>query len=148
LDWTLLGTLAAVLVVSITGAVTALGDTLYPVDTASGNLATRLAADHGRAATFLERGRAVHPLVAFMAAAFVLAVAWKTPEKRPHRDVERGARAVIALVFAQVGAGVLNVLLSAPGWMQVVHLGLATSLWVALVVFYATAISLGPSGTV
>lgn len=149
LHWALLGTLAAVLLVSVTGAVTALGDTLYPVSTsvAGGDLATRLAADHGATATFLERGRAVHPLVAITTAAFVLAVAWKTPDLGPHRDVERGSRLVIGLVFAQVGAGVMNVLLSAPGWMQVVHLGVATILWIALVVFYATAVSLDPIRT-
>jgi heme A synthase len=140
LEWTLLGALAAVLVVSITGAVTALGDTLYPAQ-ASRGLAAGLAADHATTASFLEHGRAVHPLVAFMAAAFVLAVARKTPEQRPRRDVERGARLLTALVFAQVGAGVLNVFLSAPGWMQVIHLGLATFVWIALVVFYATTLS-------
>jgi cytochrome c oxidase assembly protein subunit 15 len=140
LEWSLLGALGAVLVVSMTGGVTALGDTLYPVET-SRNLAARLAADQATTATFLEHGRAVHPLVAFTAAVLVLTVAWKTPEKRPVREVEAGARVVMALVFAQVGAGVLNVLLSAPGWMQVVHLGLATSVWIALVVFYATTIS-------
>lgn len=140
LEWTLLGALAAVLIVSITGAITALGDTLYPVET-SGNLAARLAADQATTASFLEHGRALHPLVAFTAAAFVLAVVWKTPEKRPRRDVESGARLVIALVFAQVGAGVLNVLVSAPGWMQVIHLGLATSVWISLVLFYATTLS-------
>jgi cytochrome c oxidase assembly protein subunit 15 len=145
LDWTLFATLAAVLLVSITGAITALGDTLYPVSAGSGDLAARLAADHGATATFLERGRAVHPLVAFTTAVFVLAVAWKAPEQRPHREVARTSRLVMALVFAQVGAGVLNVLLSAPGWMQVVHLALATSVWVALVVFYATALSFGPN---
>jgi cytochrome c oxidase assembly protein subunit 15 len=145
LDWTLLAALVAVLAVSVTGALTALGDTLYPVTAASGDLVTRLAADHARAATFLERGRAVHPLVAVTAAVFVLAVAWKTPDQRPHPEVDRASRLVIALVFTQVGAGVLNVLLSAPGWMQVVHLGVGTTLWIALVVFYATARSFGPS---
>jgi len=39
------------------------------------------------------------------------------------------------LVFAglQLVAGTLNVLLSAPGWLQVVHLGLGLGLWISFV---------------
>jgi cytochrome c oxidase assembly protein subunit 15 len=140
LEWSLLGTLATTLAVSIAGAVTALGDTLYPVETGQ-PLAARLAADHSATASLLERGRIVHPAMAFAGAALLLVVAWKVGEIRPRPEVVHGARLVIALVFAQVGAGVLNILLSAPGWMQVVHLALATSLWLALVVLYATTMA-------
>ncbi|HEX3598363.1 MAG TPA: COX15/CtaA family protein [Polyangiaceae bacterium] len=140
LDWALLATLMAALVVSVTGALTALGDTLYPVET-SRTVTERLAADHAMTASLIERVRALHPLVAFTSAILFCAVAWKTKEIRPRPDVERGATLVITLVFAQVAAGVTNILLSAPGWMQVLHLGLATSLWLALVVLYATAMA-------
>src|SRR6185312_15268897 len=70
LEWSLLGGLFGVIAVSVTGAVTALGDTLYPVDATKG-LAERLAADSA-AVSFLERGRAVHPAVAFVTAMFLL----------------------------------------------------------------------------
>jgi heme A synthase len=62
LEWSLFGGLLAIIAVSLTGAVTALGDTLYPPDTTRA-LAERLAAD-GAGTSFLERGRALHPLVA------------------------------------------------------------------------------------
>lgn len=137
LEWSLAGALLGVIVVSVTGAVTALGDTLYPVDTTKA-IAERLAAD-GAAASFLERGRAVHPLVAFVTAVGLLAVAWKTAEIRPRPAVVAHARVTIGLVFAQVAAGVLNIALSAPGYMQVVHLALATALWVSLVLLYAAS---------
>ena len=140
LDWALVLSLVAALVVSVTGAITALGDTLYPVVTAH-TVSERLAADHATTATLIERLRAVHPLVAFSSAVLFVVVVWKTKEIRPRPEVERGARLVIGLVFAQVSAGVLNILLSAPGWMQVLHLGLATSLWLSLVVFYPTAMA-------
>jgi len=143
LEWSLLGALGAALAVSIAGAVTALGDTLYPVET-SRTLTARLAADQSATATLLERGRVVHPAMAFVGALVLLVVAWKVAEIRPRPEVLRGARLVILLVFGQVGAGVLNVLLSAPGWMQVLHLALATSLWLALVVFYATTAAARP----
>jgi heme a synthase len=140
LDWALVGSLLAALAVSVTGAVTALGDTLYPVH-ASQDMATRLAADQAPTATLIERLRAIHPLVAFGGALLFLVVAWKTREIRPRPEVVRGANAVIALVFAQVTAGVVNILLSAPGWMQVIHLAIATCLWLALVIFYPTAMA-------
>ena len=39
-----------------------------------------------------------------------------------------------ALVFLQLAAGVLNIALLAPVWMQILHLLLADLLWIALVV--------------
>lgn len=138
LEWALAGALVAVLAVSVTGAVTALGDTLFPVE-ATRPLADRLAADYATTATFLERGRVIHPALAALVALFLLAVARRTTEARPRAAVERGARIVSALVVVQVGAGVTNIALGAPGAMQVVHLAIATTLWISLVVFYATA---------
>jgi heme A synthase len=41
---------------------------------------------------------------------------------------------VAALVFLQLAAGGLNIVLLAPVWMQILHLMLADLLWVALVV--------------
>jgi len=140
LDWTILSTLGATLCVSITGAITALGDTLYPVQT-SDPLATRIAADHAATASFLERGRAAHPAVALTTALFVLAVCWKLPDLRTSERVESWARAASGLVLVQVGAGVTNIVLSAPGYLQVIHLGIATSVWLALVILYATVVT-------
>ena len=140
LDWSLVASLVAALGVSVTGAVTALGDTLYPVQTSHG-IRERIAADQGTAATLIERLRAVHPLVALASAALFVIVAWRTAEIRPRPQVERGSRFVVGLVFTQVAAGVLNIVLSAPGWMQVLHLAIAQALWLSLVVFYATAMA-------
>jgi len=137
LEWSLAGALLGVVAVSVTGAVTALGDTLYPVDTTKA-IADRLAAD-GAAASFLERGRAVHPLLAVLIAGGLLAVAYKTAEIRPRPEVVTWSRRTIALVFAQITAGVLNIALSAPGYMQVIHLAVATALWLSLVWLYAVS---------
>lgn len=140
LDWALVGSLVGTIAVSITGAVTALGDTLYPVDTTRA-LGARLAADQDTGASFFERGRVVHPLVAFSVAIGLLIVAQRTRVIRPRPNVERASYLATFLVFLQVGAGVVNILLSAPGYMQVVHLGVATALWLSLVVLYAAAMS-------
>ena len=113
----------ALVVVSATGAVTALGDTLYPPEAAS--LGARLAEDQTSGAHFLARLRVLHPVLA------VLTVALVAHAARASRA--GGFRSVIVLAVAQLGAGALNVLLSAPGWLQVVHLGLAIGLWIAFV---------------
>src|SRR5262249_24007453 len=136
----LAGTLVAAVLVSVTGAITALGDTLYPVDTSQA-IGARLAADQSATASFFERGRAVHPVVALIAAAFIVATAQRTRAIRPYPPVERATALAGLLLFAQIGAGVANIVLSAPAYMQVVHLAIATALWLALVVLYATAMA-------
>jgi heme a synthase len=140
LDWALLGGLLGAVVVSITGAITALGDTLYPVEAAKG-LAERIATDQAASASFFERGRAVHPLVAVVVAGALLIIFQRTRAIRPYTNVERATRSATLLVYAQVGAGVVNILLLAPAYMQVIHLGIATALWLSLVLLYATAMA-------
>jgi heme A synthase len=140
LDWALVGGLVGAVVVSITGAITALGDTLYPVETTR-SLAERVAADHAVTASFFERGRAVHPLVALLVVGALLIIFQRTRAIRPYPAVERATRAASLLLFVQVGAGALNIMLSAPAYMQVIHLGIATMLWLSLVLLYATAMA-------
>ncbi|HVU01594.1 MAG TPA: COX15/CtaA family protein [Polyangiaceae bacterium] len=128
--------LAGTLVVSITGAITALGDTLYPVETTR-SLALRLAADQSATATFLERGRAVHPLVAFTVAVLVFSSVHRIRTDVRVASVTRATGRVLVVLGVQLAAGVLNVLLSAPGYVQVLHLGIATALWLSLVLLAA-----------
>ncbi len=127
--WLLAGALAIV-VVALSGALTALGDTLFPPAAAS--LAGRLQEDQGTGAHFLQRLRVLHPLLAVAGAAFVVYLA--APFVSSARRGVRGAsRAVLVFCGLQLAAGGLNVALSAPGWLQVVHLGLALGVWIAFV---------------
>jgi heme A synthase len=113
----------ALVLISATGAITALGDTLYAPE--AGSLGARLAEDQASGAHFLARLRVLHPVLAVLGAALVAHAA--------RRSGRRGANTVVVLCFVQVAAGTLNVFLSAPGWLQVVHLGLALALWIAFV---------------
>jgi heme A synthase len=124
--------LLGVLAISTTGAVTALGDTLYPLD-ASAGIGARLGGAH-----FLERARAVHPLVAVIVSVLLLAALSAAASKRPTSDVRRWSTAASALLIVQLAAGILNVLLSAPAWLQLVHLLFATLIWIALVIVIAS----------
>lgn len=129
--WLLWAAIAGTLLVGATGAVTALGDTLFPK--------TSLGMSLSGTRHFLERLRIVHPLVAVATALYVFSAARLVRRLRPGAATGRLAGAVSALFAVQLGAGALNVVLLAPTWMQLVHLLLADLAWLALVLLAASA---------
>jgi heme a synthase len=133
-----------ILLVSATGAVTALGDTVYPVH-ASG-LSARIQEDQGASASLLQRMRDIHPLLALGVAAFVVYAAALLPAYCPGRAVKRASQYLALAVSLQVLAGVTNIFLSAPGQMQVIHLLLANVAWISLVFLAASARTPEPAG--
>jgi heme A synthase len=131
----LLAALPVVVVLSMTGAVAALGDTLFPAP----SLRTGMEQDLSAAAHFLLRLRMVHPPFAVLAGFFVLFAASSAVRKRPVASVKRLAAILTGLVLLQLCAGAVNIALLAPVWMQIVHLLLADVLWIVLVVMTAEA---------
>jgi len=123
--------LASVVVLGVSGAIAALGDTLFPAS----SLAAGLAQDLDPAAHIFLRLRLLHPLIAVAVGAWLLFYAVSSASRRP--DVGRPAWSLVALLGAQIGAGVVNLLLLAPVWMQLVHLLLADLLWITLVLLSA-----------
>jgi cytochrome c oxidase assembly protein subunit 15 len=123
---------AAFLVAGISGAVAALGDTLYP----SASLAEGLREDLSATSHFLIRLRMLHPVLAVSAAAIAMLIA---PRLAGDDDAtgQRLARVVVAVSGLQLLAGLTNVLLLAPIWMQLVHLLLADAVWISLVLLGA-----------
>jgi heme A synthase len=127
---------AAVLIASTSGAVAALGDTLFPVS----SLTDALWADLSATSHVLIRLRILHPVFAASAAiAVVLAARRLAAGSGP--AAARFARAVSALVMLQVGLGMLNVFLLAPVWMQLLHLLVADAVWISLILFGATVLA-------
>lgn len=134
---TLLGAAGALLLVVITGGIAALGDTILQ----SASLAGGLAQD-ASAVTPLIRLRILHPLAAAGAGIVLVWVAWGI--RADYAEVARAKRAagaLMALVVAQLAAGLVNRLLLAPGWMQLVHLLLTDLLFIAMVILGAEALS-------
>jgi len=129
--------LAAMFIVGASGVVTALGDTLFPVT----SLAAGFAQDLAPGAHLFVRLRALHPLVASMTAAAIIASSSVLRVLRPGRTVRLLSFATSGLVLAQVGAGLLDVALLAPVWMQLVHVVLADAVWISLVLTAASALS-------
>jgi heme A synthase len=121
--------IGVVLLLAVSGAIAALGDTLFP----SQSLTAGFAQDLDPAASVLLRLRAFHPMLAALAAAWLVFFGVTTP-----RGPATGyARAMMTLLAAQLAAGLVNLLLLAPVWMQIVHLLLADLLWISLVLLCA-----------
>ncbi|MDQ6760018.1 MAG: COX15/CtaA family protein, partial [Acidobacteriota bacterium] len=113
------------LVVSVTGAIAALGDTLFPVT----SLAAGLQQDLSTTAHFLLRLRIFHPVLAVCSGMFFGLIAVSVLRSSPSVEGKRAAGSVALLVLLQLYAGVMNVILLAPVWLQIVHLLLANCLW-------------------
>ena len=122
--------LAAVLVLAVGGAVTALGDTLV----VGGGLDP--ARDPVVAA--LVSVRLFHPLMAFVALGVVSASVWQS-RSSGQALVSRGMT-VLGLFVAQMGIGALNVGLLVPVWLQIVHLLMTDLIWISLVLWATEAL--------
>lgn len=129
---------SGVMLVAVSGAVTALGDTLFPART----LSEGVRQDFSAGAHFLLRLRALHPALAVVVGCYVVMVAsYASNFLRPSERVKRYAGRLTALFLAQIGVGILNVYLLAPVWLQLVHLALADLFWIALVLTAASALA-------
>lgn len=134
LVWALRGGLLGVLIIGITGAITALGDTLFP----AASLAEGLRQDMDPSQHFLVQLRIWHPLLSILVGAYLLFVARALHRQQTSPTVGKLSRLLTIFVVAQLAAGFVNVLLLAPVWMQVVHLLLADLVWLSLVLLSAS----------
>jgi heme A synthase len=134
------GLLSAMIVVGASGAVTALGDTLFPAP----SLAAGIAQDFAAGAHLFIRLRAIHPMLATTTAAAIIVIMGLVRSLRPSPRVQVASRVAAALAVTQVGAGLLDVLLRAPTWMQLVHLVVADFVWVSLILTAAAALAEAP----
>jgi heme a synthase len=120
----------AVLAVGVSGAIAALGDTLFPATSFTEGLRQDLAGQ----SRLLLRLRLMHPPLAAFAVLWLL---WTAVTARARSSAPRAAVAVAGLAAMQLAAGIVNLALLAPVWMQVLHLVLADATWVALVILGA-----------
>lgn len=119
--------------VGVSGAIAALGDTLFPAH----SLAEGFRQDFNPAASFFLRLRLFHPILA------VTTGAWLVLFGALYRRW-----VLLALVAAQITAGAVNLLWLAPIGMQMLHLLLADLLWIALVVAVASQLQRSASAKV
>lgn len=113
------------LLVGAFGAITALGNTLFP----SEDLISGLKSDFDSNAPFLIRLRVYHPSLAiFMGILWMtLLTLWKERE-----EMERVSSLGLTLIVVSLGFGIVNWLLMAPHWGALVHLFLADITWMTI----------------
>ncbi len=128
--WLFVFGFVAMLVLGVSGAVTALGGTLFPVN----SLAEGLRQDLSRTSHILIRLRFFHPWIAVTVSLYLMITAWLA-RSRPFSKWLSG------LVVAQLGAGLLNLALHAPIWLQLVHLMLSDLIWIVFVLLASASLA-------
>ena len=126
---------AGLLLAGASGAVAALGDTLFP----SMSLGEALRADLSASSHLLIRLRVLHPVFAVAAALGVFLFSRHLAAGRGP-VAHRAARVVFVLTGLQLALGILNVVLLAPVWLQLVHLLVADGIWIGFVLVGAEAL--------
>ncbi len=129
--------LVGTLLVAASGTVTALGDTLFPAS----SVAAGFGADFAPGAHVFVRLRALHPVLAVTTAAGIVFASAIIRTLRPTGRVRLLSRAAAALAVGQVLLGMLDVVTLAPVWIQLLHLVLADTVWIALVLTAASALA-------
>jgi cytochrome c oxidase assembly protein subunit 15 len=119
--------LALILVTGVTGAITALGDTLFP----SGSLVEGLARDRDPAAHLLLRLRVIHPALALVTAAAACWAGLRVILAGGAGRAGVAAKWLVGLALGQVAVGLVNLLLLVPIATQLLHLAVADLLWLA-----------------
>lgn len=135
--WTFGIGLGGLLLLGATGAITALGDTLFPIEVGSNGISRSL----DDTAHFLERLRVIHPGVAIAMGVYITGLAWWLNRRATEPAVERLTWVLTGLFLAQLLVGAMNVALYAPVWMQLVHLLMADLVWIAFVLLAATTLA-------
>jgi len=141
--WLWFGAIAAFLLLGVTGALTALGDTLFPVDTIRDGIAQHREAEHP-----LLRLRVWHPLLALTIGGGLFGWAAWLKRRRPSPEVGRWATAVQLIYVAQIMVGVINLVLLAPVAMQLFHLLMADLSWISIIFLGAASLGGAPAEAV
>lgn len=134
--------LLGVIILGVTGSITALGDTLFPAS----SLAAGIQQDFSPTSHFLIRLRVWHPLIAITVGLYLIFVSLLLAMFRPSPRMKRFTMLLSGLFVLQLAAGLINLVLLAPVWMQLLHLLLADSVWIALVLLAANTFAVSQSG--
>lgn len=120
----------ALFAIGISGAIAALGDTLFKAT----SLREAIAQDFSSTSHIFLRLRVLHPMIAIVGGLVLLAVAYRLVSVSSVAPrLRRLGVSLAALVVTQWGLGILNLLLLAPTWLQIVHLLVADLIWISVV---------------
>ncbi len=115
--------------IGITGALTALGDTLFPV-----------AKDHSQTSSHLfTQLRVFHPFVAILLSSLFIYFVVSSPSNQQNQVLRTRASAwinrntLVSLLLLQLAVGCINIYLWAPIWLQLFHLAIAEIIWIVFI---------------
>jgi heme A synthase len=132
------------LVLGASGALAALGDTLFPAK----SIAEGIQQDISPGAHALIKLRVLHPLVALFVGLLVAAAGTCARLLRPDAPhVRKLSRALTAMFLLQICVGLLNLRLLVPVSTQLLHLFCADATWVLLVLTCAVTLRGAPRET-
>lgn len=126
--------IVGLVVIGATGAISALGKTAYAIELASANsIAERFAMHLSSTAPALLRGGVLHPVLATSIGLLLTWLAGVVVGQRKSPEVRRAAMWTTSIYWVQFAFGIVNLIASAPAWMQLVHLVLALASWLSMV---------------
>ena len=127
--------LFAIMIVGMTGALAALGDTLFP----AASLRLSMLQDFSSAGNALQHLRFLHPVAALLGGSYVLWFLVRSGERSGNVKL---SQILVSLLIAQAALGGLNVLLLAPVWLQILHLLVAELFWIGVVLLSSRLLSM------
>lgn len=130
--WMILA-IAGTMLLGVTGAITALGDTLFHAST----LAAGMRLDFQPGSSFLLRLRVFHPLLAVGVGLALCLLAELCKSVAKSVQAHRLAKGLQIIVGIQLFLGTLNLGLMAPAPLQLLHLLVADLLWITLVCLFS-----------
>lgn len=112
--------------IGMAGAITALGDTLFPAT----SLVEGLSQDLQKSSHFLIKLRMIHPLLAFSFGLFL--TPWVAMQAKETASLQKRklGRGLIFLITLNITLGILNIIWLAPVWLQMLHLSVALIVWI------------------
>ncbi len=125
------------LFLGISGAVTALGDTVFK----AGSVLEGFQQDLSPTAHFLIRLRVFHPLIATSIGVYLAVAMAFLAKRRPSTQTTLYTGWVIKIFLFEFALGLVNLILNAPIELQLVHLVVADLLWVAILLSTLAAFS-------
>lgn len=134
--WGFAAGMTAMLILGVSGAITALGDTLFP----SGSLAEGIQQDFEPTAHFLIRLRVWHPIIAIVTGLYIVFLALITGLSANQVVTKKLSWTLGTIFCIQLSAGLVNLFLLAPVGMQLLHLLLADLAWISLVLLGASSL--------
>ncbi len=134
------GGVVGVLGIGVSGAVTALGDTLFP----AASLAEATAQTFSETAHFFIRLRVWHPTLAMLVGGYLVFASLYAAGTMRRPAITRLTLALLVLYGMQLSIGVLNVWWLAPVGVQIVHLLFSDLVWIVLILLLASCATTSP----